>query len=183
MSATPHIILHHFFFKNFAQVFFHGLKMCMCFGYNPCINFCHFVHFVIFWPQILLKCIDSGYLVKTTLHTILYRSFWNCAHVSTWSHGLEMCMDIILELFFSTFCRTCFSMGDLGLQVSVRSSVRSFVRPSTFTLGVFSAPVCQHLPWVSCERNFSYSFIPIILKLCKCFRHGMRLCMWFGYNC
>ena len=28
------------------------------------------------------------------------------------------------------FCRTCFSMGDLGVQVSVRSSVRLFVRPS-----------------------------------------------------
>ena len=30
------------------------------------------------------------------------------------------------------FCRTCFSMGDLGVQVSVRP----FVHPSIFTLGV-----------------------------------------------
>ena len=30
------------------------------------------------------------------------------------------------------FCRTCISMGDLGVQVSVRP----FVRPSTVTLGV-----------------------------------------------
>ena len=30
------------------------------------------------------------------------------------------------------FCRTCFSMGDLGVQISVRLSVRS----STFTMGV-----------------------------------------------
>ena len=67
------------------------------------------------------------------------------------------------------FCRTCFSMGDLGVQVSARPLVRSSFR--------------QHLPWVSCERNSSYSFIPIILKLCICFRHGMKMCMWFGYNC
>ena len=28
---------------------------------------------------------------------------------------------------FSCFCRTCFSTGDLGVQISVRSSVRPFV--------------------------------------------------------
>ena len=33
------------------------------------------------------------------------------------------------------FCRTCFSMGDLGVQVSIRQ----FVFPSTFTLGVLWA--------------------------------------------
>ena len=67
------------------------------------------------------------------------------------------------------YCRTCFSMGDLGMQVSVHL----FVRPS----------VRQHLLWVSCERNSSYSFLPIFLKLCRCFLHGVRMCIWFGYNC
>ena len=67
------------------------------------------------------------------------------------------------------FCRTCFSMGDLGVQVSVRPSVRS--------------SFCQHLPWVSCERNSSYSFVLIILKFCICFLHGMKICMSFGYKC
>ena len=55
----------------------------------------------------------------------------------------------------------------------VRSSVRTFVRPS----------IRQHLTWVSCERNSSYSFAPIVLKLCMCFPHGMRMCMWIGHNC
>ena len=41
----------------------------------------------------------------------------------------------------------------------------------------------QHLPWVSCERNSSYSFVPIILKLCMCLGHAMEMCIWFGYNC
>ena len=76
-----------------------------------------------------------------------------------------------------TFCRTCFSMGDLGVQVSVRLFVRPSVHPSV------CLSVRQHLPWVSCERNSSYSFLLIFLKLCRCFLHGVRMCMWFGYNC
>ena len=56
---------------------------------------------------------------------------------------------------------------------SVRSSVRTFVRPS----------IRQHLTWVSCERNSSYSFAPIVLKLCMCFLHCMRICLWIGHNC
>ena len=31
--------------------------------------------------------------------------------------------------------------------------------------------------WVSFERNSSYNFIPIILKLCTCFRHGLKMCI------
>ena len=37
--------------------------------------------------------------------------------------------------------------------------------------------------YISCERNSSYSFVPIVLKLCMCFPHGMRMCMWIGHNC
>ena len=36
---------------------------------------------------------------------------------------------------------------------------------------------------ISCERNSSYSFVPIVLKLCMCFPHGMRMCMWIAHNC
>ena len=62
------------------------------------------------------------------------------------------------------------------MQVSVRSSVHSSVRPPR-------PSIRQHLTWVSCERNSSYSFAPIVLKLCMCFPHGMRMCMWIGHNC
>ena len=51
--------------------------------------------------------------------------------------------------------------------------VRSYIRLS----------IRQHLTWVSCERNSSYSFAPIVLKLCMCFPHGMRMCMWIGHSC
>ena len=31
-------------------------------------------------------------------------------------------------------------------------------------------------------RISSYSFMPIPLKLHKSFEHGLKICMWFGYN-
>ena len=66
------------------------------------------------------------------------------------------------------FCRTCFRMGNLTLQISVHLSVHPSVRSS----------IRQHLPWVSYEHNSSYSFIPIILKLCMCFlaSDAMKVC-------
>ena len=29
--------------------------------------------------------------------------------------------------------------------------------------------------WVPCERNSSYNLIPILLKLCTCFLHGLKI--------
>ena len=36
--------------------------------------------------------------------------------------------------------------------------------------------------WVPCVRNSSDSFMPIHLKLYMCYGHGLKICMWFGYN-
>ena len=36
--------------------------------------------------------------------------------------------------------------------------------------------------WVPCGCNSSYIFPPIVLKDCRCFQHGMKMCMWFWYN-
>ena len=36
--------------------------------------------------------------------------------------------------------------------------------------------------WVHCGCNSSYSFPQIVLKLFRCFLHGMKMCMCFGYN-
>ena len=100
--------------------FLHGLKMCMWFRYNPCINFCYFFHFakfVISWPQILWKCIDSGY---ATPHTILYQSFWNFAHVFAIVWQYACVLDIILELIFVTFSTLwTLSFSDLRFYESV----------------------------------------------------------------
>ena len=76
---------------------------------------------------------------------------------------------VFLLLFF--FCRTCFSMGDLGVHVSVRLSVHSSVHPS---VNIYHRCLVNATP---------LSFLPIFLKLCRCFLHGMRMRTWFGYNC
>ena len=110
-------------FLKLCTCFLHGLSMCMWFGYNPCINFCHFFHFanfVISWPQILWQCIDSGYLVSATPHTILYRSFWNFAHVFAMVWRCACGLDIILELIFVTFSTLwTLSFSDLRFYESV----------------------------------------------------------------
>ena len=46
--------------------------------------------------------------------------------------------------------------------------------------GIFTIKV--NGKWVPCVRIFSYSFILILLKLHMCFGHGLKICMWFGYN-
>ena len=35
--------------------------------------------------------------------------------------------------------------------------------------------------WIPCGHN-SYSFIPILSKLHWCIGHGLKICLWFGYN-
>ena len=52
--------------------------MCMTFGYNPQINFCHFfysLNLVIFWAQLLLKLMDIRYLVSATPPTFFPNPF------------------------------------------------------------------------------------------------------------
>ena len=39
----------------------------------------------------------------------------------------------------------------------------------------------KYMYYVPCVRNSSYSFMPIHLKLYRCFCHGLNICMWFGY--
>ena len=76
----------------------HALKMCMWFGYNPQINFCHF----------------------------------------------------FLQFELSHF--------SVILTMKVNGQ------------------------WVPCVGNCFYSFMPIALKLYMCHWHGLKICMWFGYN-
>ena len=78
-------------------------------------------------------------------------------------HGMKMCMcgchDIILWLFFSHFC--CFVNSLFFLHEMLSKCIDSG----------------EH-----CGCNFPYSFLLIILKLCRCFLHAMKMCMWFWYN-
>ena len=35
---------------------------------------------------------------------------------------------------------------------------------------------------IPCGRNFSCSFIPILLEISLVFGQGLKICMWFGYT-
>ena len=51
------------------RCFGHGLKMCMWFGYNPQILFCHFfcnLNLVFFQALLQSTYVDSMYLVRVT---------------------------------------------------------------------------------------------------------------------
>ena len=56
---------------------------------------------------------------------------------------------------------------------SFRLSVLPFVRPSV-------RPSFRP-PKVLCTLCAQLSFMPIHLKLYRCFCHGLKICMWFGY--
>ena len=111
-------------FLKLCTGFLHGLKMCMWFEYNPCLYVCYFFHFanlVIFWPQILWKCCDSGYLVSATPHTILYWSFWNFVHVFAMVWRCAYGLDIILEWIWSLFPLWTSSFSDLRFYESLET--------------------------------------------------------------
>ena len=57
-------------------------------------------------------------------------------------------------------------------------SFRLSVLPSVLPSFRISVPLKYYVP---CVRNSSYSFMPIHLKLYRCFCHGLKICMWFGY--
>ena len=94
--------------SKICTYFLHGLEMCIWFGYNPWINFCHFFHFfyfanfVIFCPQIVWMCIDSGYLVSATPYTISFLSLCNFARLFSMVWRCACGLDLILELIFVT---------------------------------------------------------------------------------
>ena len=36
--------------------------------------------------------------------------------------------------------------------------------------------------WVPCKCNSIYNFILIFMQLCTSFFHGLKMCLWFGFN-
>ena len=55
---------------------------------------------------------------------------------------------------------------------------------SKFELSHFSGILTMKVngQWVPCVHNSFYSFMPIALKLYMYYGHGLKMCMWFGYN-
>ena len=90
------------------RCFYHPLKICMWFGYNPQINFSHFfrnLNLVIFRAFWQWKRMDSGYLVCATPPIVSFRFFWNFTDVFTRLWRYACGLDMLLRLIFITFAR------------------------------------------------------------------------------
>ena len=73
-------------------------------------------------------------------------------------------------LYWSFWNFACVFFMVWGCAYGLNTICKSFFTLSMHTVGT------------SCKRNSSCRFLPIVLKLCLCFLHGMKMSMWFGYN-
>ena len=113
----------------------------------------------IFWVLILQKSIGSRYLVPLTPPTVFGWSFWNFtwAFRMAWRYACGFFR--ILKKFFITF--------------SAFLKLRHFLSSNTTEV---------YREQVPCPLNSSHSFWLILLKLYRCFKDGLKMCMWFFQN-
>ena len=147
-------------------------------NYAYCSRWSIDVHVVLrlsshYFYQLFLLCFFPGstsiriYTLWAQLFLELFTDHFEIMHLVLQS--LKICMwflGYLPVISYLHFCRTCFWRA--SFRPSVRPYVRSSVHPSTFTLGVLWP---QLLLLQFCAD----------LKLCMCFLHGMRMCMWFEY--
>ena len=129
----------------------HGLKMCMWFwGYSAIFFFQLFPLFSLSFFRCNMMMWVSCMCNFSYISIPLFETF---QVFLAWSPGL----DIILN-----YCHFfCFLSPDVS-----RRDLLKWVYPSVDTMR-----------WVACGHNSAYSFIPICLKLCRCFCHGLKMCM------
>ena len=121
VSATPLTDLYRWVW-NFTYVFF-MVWGCACdlgiivrnfLSLFPHCELKHLSLFCAFWALSFsdLRCIDSGYLVIATFHTILNRSFWNFAHVFSCVYRSARGLDMIFKFIFVTFSTLTLSFSE-----------------------------------------------------------------------
>ena len=120
------------------------------------------MNFVIFWPQIVWRYIDSGYLVSATPYTISYLSLCNFAHL--FFHGLKMCM----WFEFNPGVNFCHFSIFLTLSFFKFSQVRHQLHRSSIYILYFALPFlivislqcfCNYCKWAP-SSEFVSSSIP-----------------------
>ena len=140
--------------------FGHNLKICMWLRCNPQIFFVislqvEHSHFSgIINNKVNANGIPCWRNSSSSFIPIVLKLHW------CFCHGLKICMWFAYnpQTIFVTF-----------LKVAI-SHISSMITSKVNGKGIL------------CGRNFSYSFIRILLKLHRCFGHGLKICMWFGYN-
>ena len=135
--------------------FGHGLKISMWLRYNPQIIFVTFL-------QVGLSHISSikwtGDTLKAQLSLQFYTdSFETSLGFWSWSEDMQLVWISSSDYFCLFF-----------LQVEL----------SHFSGNIYNKVNGRGIP---CWHN-SYSFISILSKLHWCYVHGLKICMWFGYN-
>ena len=139
-----------------------GLKICMWFFQNLEIIFYYFFHIFNF----------RYFLSSNT--TEVYREQVPCPHYSSHSFwpillklyrcfkdGLKICMWFFQnpEIIFHHFLHV------LNLDIFLSSNTTEVYREQ-----------------VPCPLYSSHSFWPILVKLYRCFKDGLKICMWFFQN-
>ena len=157
VSATPPTVFGESFW-NFTDV----LRMVWRYAYYFFrilklffITFFRIFNLDIFRTLILQICIWSIYLVSATPPTVFGESFWNFTVVFRMVWRYAYCFLRILKLFFLHFNLDIFS--------------------SLYATDMYR----EYMP---CIGNSSYSFRPILLKLYRCFKDGLKICILFFQN-
>ena len=151
-------------FLKLCTCFLHGLKMCIWFGYNPCINFCRFFLFANFVIHFLtsdcMKVLWQWVPCERSSYTILYKLFWNFAHIFpiVWRYACNL--DIILELIF------CHFFYFVNFVIFWPQMLWKY-RDSRYLMSAASHTILYWSFW-----NFAHLFY-----------HGLKMCMWFGFIC
>ena len=117
--------------------------------------------------------------------TTIYSNVWhNCLGISKmWN--TRACADmqsfVNIQCHPETFQALSTNFRDNPCMVIIFSHFFCFVNLVSFFFLAWNA-IKVYRQWVSWGRNSFFSFPSIVLKLCSCFQHGMKLYMSFWYN-
>ena len=150
-----------------------ALKICMWFGYNPQINFSHFLHylnlvifrffFFFFWTmKVNGQWVPRGRNSSYSFIQILFK-LYRCH-----DHALKICM------WFGYNPHINFSHIFCNLNLVI---FRFFFLFFFFFFFFFFLTMIVNGQWVPRGPNSSYSFIQILFKLYRCLNHALKICM------
>ena len=151
-------------FLKLCTCFWHGLKMCMWFGYNPCINFYHFFQFVNFLTSDSMK---------------VYRQRVPCERNSSYNFiliFLKLCTCFLHELLKYVALEMCMWFG-YNPWINFCHFFH-FVNFVIFWLKI----LWKCIDLVPCNCKSFYNINPFFMQLCTSFFHGLKMCMWFEFN-
>ena len=157
---------------------------------NFVLEWCHILDCVLFEPQHdktnKITCApvwSESLLFSWTLWSLA--THWT--HWKDWSGYEDAQADQSILWAYRPFCYApppesggvlCYTLRNFECP-SVRPSVRLSVRPSVVRPSIRPSVSAHHH---SCIGNSSYSFRPILLKLYRCFKDGLKICILFFQN-